>query len=56
MIYYNGGNAQMSTQNSLTDKALLIKYFVILALSGLCYFPMLVAGCGTTVDDYAQPL
>jgi len=29
MIYYNCGNAQTSTQNSLTDKALLIKYFVV---------------------------
>jgi len=35
MIYYNGGNTQTSTQNSLTNKPLLIKHFIILALRGL---------------------
>ncbi len=29
MILYNGGNTQTSTQNSLTNKTLLIKYFVV---------------------------
>ena len=38
MIYYNGDNTQISTQNSLTDKALLIKYFVVFSLTRSCCF------------------
>jgi len=37
MIYYNGGNTPLSTQSSLTNKALLIKHFIVLALTCLCY-------------------
>ena len=61
MVYYDGGKTTTSTQSSLTNKALLIKYFVVSSIAkSFCllshYYPDMPITVGESYSAWQQKL
>jgi len=61
MVYYDGGKTTTSTQSSLTNKALLIKYFVVSSIAkSFCllshYYPDMSITVGESYSAWQQKL